>query len=378
MYYGFISQSLQEIPPKRPLPLVFIFEEMNFGGTQKQMLEVAGRLDRRFFSPKIWTLRAGDAFMDVAKKFDIPVTFLRRDAKLRTFPASLALLRHMRKEKPEIVHLCTAFPNVWGRVWGKLCGTPAIVASCRAQRNVALQHEWLLHPLAHEHICNAKSIESALVKRGISSKHVHMIHNGVDVNHFIPNPHGLVQAPHIVCVARLVEAKNHQSLLHAFALVVQHIPHATLHLYGDGPLKNALKAQARSLGIAENVFFHGDSGNIRAHLQDARLFALASRDEGTPNALLEAMACGLPVVSTNVNGIPDVVAHGKHGFLTAVDDHHALAKYMCHILTDDASCATHMGKAAREHMTTHFSLESATKHHELIYKQLCLRFSLFA
>ncbi len=360
--------------PHKPIPLVLLLEELNFGGTQKQMLEMAKRIDRNFFMPEIWTLRQGDALMHMAHEGKIPVTMLCDTETLDTIAAIPAIWRQMKQSRPVLVHTCTAYPNIWGRIFARLYRSAVVVGSCRAQRNVGQQHERYLWRTAHAHICNASSIYNSLCELGVPQTKLHLIPNGVDAEYFTPNTTGLVEAPELVCVGRMVKAKEQEVLLHAFVDVLKHVPHARLHFVGDGILLNERKQLACDLGLESNVIFHGAS-SAREHLQSARLFVFSSRDEGMPNAILEAMSCGLPIVSTNANGIADIVEHEKQGILVEVGDVDALAKGIVRLLTN-VSLTENMGQAARKHVLENFSLENLTRMHEDVYKQLCLRAGL--
>ena len=358
----------------RPLPVTFILEELNFGGTQKQTLELARRLDRARFAPRIWTMWPGEELLAVAQDADIPVTALTPDAHLRPLNAIAALWRQLRRERPPLLHLCTSFPNVWGRLLGKLTGVPAVVASCRGQGNVAGQHERFLWRLAEAHVCNARSIRQELLALGAPEDRVFFVPNGVDTEFFCPAP-APVTAPEIVCVGRLVPEKDHTSLLAALALVRQSLPAVRLHVVGDGPLLAQTQALAHDLGLGEAVVFHGSSARVREHLHQARLVVLASVSEGMPNVLLEGMACALPVVGTRVGGIPDLVEHGRQGLLVPPRAPEALAAALTQVL-QEADLAAALGQAGRAMVLEHYSLQSMTRQHESVYASVCRRAGL--
>ncbi len=363
--------------PSKPIPLVFIFEELNFGGTQRQMLEVACRINRSFFAPEIWTLREGRDFLHVTQNANIPVHFLRKDETLKPLPAAIALLKYMRLRKPPILHLCTTFPNVWGRIWGRLLNIPVIVASVRAQGNVNNQYERFLWRLAHMHICNASSIKKDLLQKGIPQDRLYNILNGVDTDFFAPQANNVSANSSIVCVGRLVDAKDHTTLLRAFQIVEQRLPGTHLHILGRGELRSQLEDLSRSLNVEHAVTFEGTRDNVHEFFQKSQLFVLSSIDEGTPNVLLEAMSCAMPVVATAIDGIPDVVEHNKHGLLVPARDPASLAESIC-LMLEHKEKAKLMGQAGRRHMIEHYSLDAMTKQHESIYISLCKNAGLLA
>lgn len=352
----------------KPIPITFILEELNFGGTQKQTLELARHINRELFTPQIWTMRAGEELMEIARKASIAVDILRHDAVLRPFPAAYTLWKTLRERRPRLIHLCTAFPNVWGRLLGRLTHTPCIVASCRGQGNVRLQHERFLWHLAHSLVCDAKSIEDALLALGMPKQNLHYIPNGVDTDFFAPALQQ-VTAPEILCVGRMVEEKDHATLLKAFTIVQKRLPAARLHLVGDGPLLQQMQERVAVQNMTSSVILHGSSAQVREHMRAAQLFVLSSVSEGTPNALLEAMACGLPVVATRVGGIPDLVQDAVHGVLIQPRDYNALAAAMLRIL-ENPEDAMRMGRAGREHVIQTRSLCAAARQYESVYTSL--------
>jgi glycosyltransferase involved in cell wall biosynthesis len=177
---------------------------------------------------------------------------------------------------------------------------------------------------------------------------------------FVPNPmwvergHGNDRdydnptAPLVLCVARLVPEKAQDVLLEAFALVAKEFRECRLALVGEGVLEAALRAQAARLGIAEQVDWCGLVKDPLPHYNTAQVFVLPSRIEGTPNALLEAMGCGAPViVSDGTPGPLEVVEHGVTGLVVPVNDAVALAAAL-RLMLSDARLRRRLGMAARE------------------------------
>ncbi len=146
-------------PQGKPSParVVFLLEELNFGGTQRQTLELARRLDREKFRGEIWLLRAGEGLAPLARSWQIPLYRLSRRSKVG--PVSLVnLWRRLRQEKIDICLPLTAIPNIWGRLLGKLAGLPCIIGNVRSN-TAHRQHEKWLWPLTNHLICNNKKLE---------------------------------------------------------------------------------------------------------------------------------------------------------------------------------------------------------------------------
>jgi glycosyltransferase involved in cell wall biosynthesis len=183
---------------------------------------------------------------------------------------------------------------------------------------------------------------------------VELIYHGVDLATFRPAPGGHRNGvPLIVSVGRLVEKKGFDDLLHACALLVAESRKFKCEIYGDGPRLGELEALRDQLGLAGTVSFRGPvrQAELLPIYQNADVFALTPRviedgdRDGVPNVLFEAMACGIPIVSTDVSGISEVVANGTDGLLAPAHDTGAIASCLAELL-DSSERRRRLGEAA--------------------------------
>jgi glycosyltransferase involved in cell wall biosynthesis len=205
-----------------------------------------------------------------------------------------------------------------------------------------------------------------------------LIPNGIPTDEYAPNPdrraqwrqaHGI--EPHatvLTHVGRFAVQKNHALLVEAFAQVHSDAP-LYLLLVGGGELENAVREQVAALGLQERVRFLGVRADVPAILNASDLFVLSSRWEGNPMSVMEAMAAGLPVVSTAVGGVPELVQEGVTGLLVPPDDAGALAQAM-QALVDDPARRQAMGAAARQHAIAHFDIRHTVRMYEELYERL--------
>jgi glycosyltransferase involved in cell wall biosynthesis len=225
---------------------------------------------------------------------------------------------------------------------------------------------------------NSETVVMQLIAEGAPRARVHVVRNGVDFARFENlKPRDTTRAAIgttqntviIACVANLIPYKGHLDLIDACAsLGLQ--PHWELWCMGrDDGIGAELRARAAAAGIADRVRLLGARSDVPDLLAAADIFALASHEEGSPNAVLEAMTARLPVVATNVGGIPEAVEEGKTGLLVDARDPAALAGALQRLIVD-ANARAAMGRAARERVEAHFSLGACVRSYAALYRRL--------
>lgn len=360
----------------RPLKVLFLMEDLCFGGTQKQTLALAARLDRQIFAPAMLTLTGPTDLDDTAKEADVPVFHMGSSRKAAPFFFA-RLGAALARQKPDILVPCTALPNIWGRIWGMALGVPAVIGTSRGGGAPARQHERFLWRFARHIVCNSPALKDRLLAIGVPATHVTFIPNGVDVDYFRPAPDIDGRSQVILCAARLAADKDHITLLRAFAIIARDFPSASLRFVGEGPEeKNIRRFAAENLepDILARVEFAGASQDMRPHYANAGIFALSSIREGQPNVILEAMSSGLPVCATNVGGIPSLVEENKSGLLCGAGDAPAMARNIASFLANPEMGAK-FGRAGRKIAEKNFSFETMTRAHQNIFMQAWSRWA---
>lgn len=214
---------------------------------------------------------------------------------------------------------------------------------------------------------------------GARTASMRCIPNGVDTERFAPADEtqrrelrqtlGLPDEALLVgCVASLTAVKRHVDLLTAFAQVLRVLPNAHLLLVGNGPLKDAITAQAATPELAGHVHLLGQRPDVQHVLQALDLFVLPSETEGLSNAILEAQACGLPVIATAVGGNPELV-DAQCGALVPPGAPDQLADALLNLLHDAGQRAA-LGQNARARILRDYSLDSMVHAYESLYREL--------
>lgn len=203
---------------------------------------------------------------------------------------------------------------------------------------------------------------------GVNSAQLHFIPNGVDVQAFVPRPcrNGELRRRLGVCadtplvgqVGRLSPEKGPEVFVRAALAVKQAWPAARFVLIGDGPMRTELQGIVERYGMGDAVYLAGEAADMHQCWNELDIAVLASHSEAMPLALMEAMACGLPVVATRVGGVPDIVQQGTTGWVVSPGDFDALAARLL-VLLGAAELRAQMGARARERIVERFALDDS-------------------
>ena len=198
---------------------------------------------------------------------------------------------------------------------------------------------------------------------------IEVIPNFVDTQRFCPARHEIAPAERVlVHVSNFRPLKRVDDVVRVFARVRGEVP-ARLHLVGDGPERPRVEALVHFLDLASDVTFFGERADVVKILQGSDVFLLPSETESFGLGALEAMACGVPVVASNVGGLPEVVWDGESGFLAPVGNVEEMAKHVRCLLTD-VELHARMSRAARSRAEAHFQLEPAVDRYQAAYRRI--------
>jgi glycosyltransferase involved in cell wall biosynthesis len=213
--------------------------------------------------------------------------------------------------------------------------------------------------LSTEELYNESYLESQIAQ----------LPNGIDINSFHPKESTKTEN-RIITVGHLTKIKGTDILLQAVAnLTKKEVSHFHVDIIGDGHDRTCFENIATDLNIFDHISFHGDCNNVVELLQRSRIFVLPSRAEGHSNALLEAMACGLPVIATKVGGNLDVVNNNENGILVEKENPEQLANAIHKVLNDN-KFAEQLGKNARETVVSKYTMERTVLKYVELYNSL--------
>jgi len=224
---------------------------------------------------------------------------------------------------------------------------------------------WLYQSAAAHIVTTGEALREQLVREnGFAAARITSVPTGIDLARFVPMDRGRCRAelamedrPTVGIVATLRDWKGHDDLLDAWKLLGAEFPEWRLLVVGDGPQRARLEARVASEGLAGRVRFAGNQDNVPRWLNGFDLFTLPSfGDEGVPQAIMQAMACGLAVVATSVGAIEEAVQRDRTGLIVPPRNPRALAEALGRLMADPARRSA-MGAAGRERALAHFGID---------------------
>jgi glycosyltransferase involved in cell wall biosynthesis len=359
------------MPPARPLPIGVFLTSFWPGGTERQTLELVRRLDRGRFTVHLACFHREGTWRPLIEEAADSVTeFPVAGFRSRSAVAHASAFRAWCRDRQLVVlHASDLYANIFGLPLAASAGVRVRIGSRREinpdKTPVQLAVQRFAYAFAHRIVANSSAAASRLRREGVGRRRIVHVPNGIDLASFYPASDER-PARRLVSVARLRPEKGHEELVAAFAIVARAFRDTTLTIVGDGPLRERLETQIAAHGLTGRARIVGHRDDVPALLREHDLFVLASRSEAFPNAVLEAMATGLPVVATGVGGIPELVEHAVNGLLVAPGQAEVLAGAIAGLLTRP-SFARALGRRARADVEARYSFHRMVQHVESLY-----------
>lgn len=366
-----------------------IIPTLDRGGAEKQLALLATGLPRDRFDVHVCVLTRGGPWLTTLEAQQIPVTAVHKHHKLD--PAAYwRLKRIIQQLQPALVHTWIFAANSYGRQAAFQAGVRRVVAG---ERCVDLWKAW--YELAIDRylarrtdriVTNSSGVREFYAAHGISPDKFTLIPNGIAAAR-TDGPHGGAPSPAdatgqlraelgvpdgarlIGAVGRLWPQKRYKDLIWAIHLLDEARGDTHLLIVGEGPERMRLERYARLVQIDHLVHFLGERDDVPRLLPSFECLWLGSGYEGQSNAILEAMAAGLPVVATDIPGNRDLIVPTETGYLVPVGDRTAFARWT-NLLLDDRELAARLGAAGRKRILQEFSVDKMVQRHVALYDEL--------
>jgi glycosyltransferase involved in cell wall biosynthesis len=362
---------------------------LDFGGTETALAQLARTLRRRDRALEVLSLKRLGRLGMALREEGIDVDSLEMDEAVGArslLNGAWRLSRRLRRDPPTVIYSCLPRANVLTRLANRMAGRPAIhltgERSTDYQRagSVVSLNRWTERYTDHT-VAVSTAVAQALRDRGeLCDDRCTVIGNGIDLRAVDQEPavdiRSELELPTstrlLVAAGRLIPDKGYRYLIEAFSRLDRSDAH--LLVAGEGPERGRLEVAIRELGVHGRVHLPGFRQDVVGILKSADAFVLSSLEEGVPMVVVEAMACGLPVVSTAVGGVPDLLGQGAAGLLVAPaerwasgerrsDDPAQVERGVAEltsalsVVLGDSDCSRQLGRAARQRAEQQLDME---------------------
>jgi glycosyltransferase involved in cell wall biosynthesis len=366
--------------------VLFVIDGAEFGGGERVFLQLASGLKDRYrlfvatstnglFAWELHRLGIEVFSVDMSRQFT-----LKPIRQIRSI---------IRNNEIDFLHSQGARADFFARFAGRIANAPHILCTVampvegfevgRLRKTMYRFMDRLSERYVEKFIVVSESLRKALIEgRGISSQRVARIYNGIELDKFRPDLKqsmlkenwGIAQeSPLIGALGRMVWQKGFTYLIEAIPDILQSLPSVRFVIAGDGPLKKELESLSEDLNVKEQVIFPGYIGQIEQFLSNIDILVVPSVLEGFPMVTLEAMAMGIPIVATQINGVTEQISHGQEGILVPPRNPRELAGAVLQLIKDE-ELGARLGLAARKKIESCFSVERMVRETEQLYLSL--------
>jgi glycosyltransferase involved in cell wall biosynthesis len=359
--------------------ILLAIPSMSIGGAERVVAMLARQLASRGHEITI-VAPPGELDEDLRDVGHVRIAIDDHGRDVRGVPGSvLRLASVVRSVKPDVIHAQN--PRYTGvaraaSIVGSTGRSTPLLATFHGAPPAEYRRAALLLRLANHVACVSDSVLDGIVTAGLPPARASLVRNGIEVlspldrasRDALDRELGLGEAPVVAIVGRLVTPKAHERFVVAAQLLAQARPKVQFLIVGDGPRRSEIEHAVTDAGIADRVLFTGSRSDATKIIARVQLLVFSSDSEGLSIAALEALAAGTPVVSTDVEGMRELLAGGA-GAIVPLDDGTALGERIVELLDDESELLS-MGRAGSELVAREFSLEKMIDSYEELYEQL--------
>lgn len=368
--------------------ILYVIGSLDLGGTERHLAQLAPLLQKHGWSPVIYCLtHSGIQRAELERQgvtvIGPPIELKARSRLVRflgLWASCIKLLAILVRSRPRIVHFFLPLSYLVGTPLAIFSQIPIRLMSRRSLNYYQKRHavlSWFerrLHRYVTSALGNSQAVVNDLWAEGVPRSRTMLIYNGIDLTPFDRLP-PRTEGGHpwfvIIIVANLIPYKGHAELLEAVSVIAEKLP-SDWQLWcvgrNDGLLA-ALERLAKEKKIDGKVKFLGPRVEVPRLLKSADISVSSSHEEGFSNAILEAMAAGLPVVATNVGGNAEAVVHGETGLIVPAKNPAALGEAILH-LAQHPDIREKMGAAGRIRVQTRFSIDRCAQEYSDLYSKM--------
>lgn len=351
--------------------LLYVVGQLGLGGLERQLFYLLMTMDRQRYKPVVvvWDYREEDPYVEKFREIKVPV--LAVGDKISSLEKLVAFRRIVSKFHPEVVHsyaFHTNFPAWWSTLGSTILPIGSVRNSFlfdRQTTGMVLGRMCARWP--HVQICNSVAAKytadhcTTMFKAG----RLHVVRNSLDLSYFSPRP--FRQNITLLAVGSLYSKKRWDRLIMVLAQLSKKGTRIHVRHVGEGPLRGKLEELAKRVGVERQIQFLGPRNDIPELIAESAFLVHTAEDEGCPNVVMEAMACGRPVVAMDAGDIPLLVEDGKTGFVVSRGDTTRFSERVLQLLMDN-ELRRRMSLAARQKAERELGLDRLVSETLAVYK----------
>jgi glycosyltransferase involved in cell wall biosynthesis len=356
------------------IKICHIVATLGFGGAERLVLDLARLSDHQKFDVEILCVIACGPLEDEFKKINVPVKIIGKKTKLG-LGAIWKIRQYLIETQPDIVHSHLFAGDCWGKIGARLAGIKHIVST---EHNVNVSESFLksvikkwTNSFSERIIVISQAVKKyVMTKYETSADKIEVIYNGIEIDRFhFKEPNFDKQKIIFGTVGRLTKQKGHRYLIEAFAKLIDKFNEAELWIVGQGELRLELQKQITDFGLENRIKLLGVCQNIPEILNKFDVFVMPSIWEGLGIALIEAMASGLPVIGSRVDGIAEIIEDEVNGILVETENSIELTDKMFKLI-ENPELASKFALAGRQTVIDKFDLSRIVKAYEQVYLEI--------
>jgi glycosyltransferase involved in cell wall biosynthesis len=367
----------------QPINVLHVMSKLPVGGVENQLLMTLENYDRIKLNPLVCSLLDKGEIGKEIEDAGIEVVSLNKLKHRFDWSIVRDIYRLIKKRNIIIVRTHQYHANLYGRLAAWLANVPCIIASVH---NVYTRDRKLHRRIMNKFLSRftdkvvavSETVKHDILKYdGLSEDKVMVIYNGIDNARFSDMDGNVIRrefnissdVPVVGTIGRLTFQKGLKYLIEAISVIKKKFPRIMLLIVGDGPMKDELQNYAKTLGLNEHVIFTGSRRDVPALLAAMDIFVLPSLWEGLPNALLEAMAAGKPIIATDIPPVREVIYSEDIGILVPAGDSTTIASSI-ELLLNNNILAENLGKNARERAFSHFDIKTTVERYTNLFENI--------
>lgn len=367
----------------KAIAVLHIISRLPIGGVENQLLTILKKYDEGKLHPLVCSLSDKGEIGKEIEDLGIEVIPLNKLKHRFDWTIVKEIYQLIKKRDIKIVRTHQYHANLYGRIAAWLARVPCIVASVHNiyTRDRKLHRRTInkfLSRFTDKVVAVSEIVKKDILKYdGLAEDKITVIYNGIDIGKFtninasgIRSEYGIsADIPVVGTVGRLTPQKGQRCLIEAIWKIKNKFPQIMLFIVGDGPIREELRVYAKTLGIDNNIIFTGLRRDIPALLASMDIFIFPSLWEGLPNALIEAMAAGKPIIATDIPPVREVLSSGEIGILVPPNNSDAIADSIEFLLHDE-TLAENLRTAARDRAFSSFNIDTTVNQYTDLFTNI--------